>query len=135
MPRLLTMPRFIATISSVLLAACAGGLSAPLPRAGDPNLLNMFAPGSATMTVTPSKLSLNGEDGAYSYEFGGATYVVVAEPGYKGTFSADLSTCNGVVTLNPPNGSSVLGRGPNLNVPVYGLAPGSCTMTFSDTEK
>ncbi|HLY01128.1 MAG TPA: hypothetical protein VKR56_01380 [Candidatus Cybelea sp.] len=93
-----------------------------------------FAPASATITVTPSKISLNSDGGAYSQNLGGSEQVVVAESGYTGEFSADLPSCNGVATMNSRNGMDI-GKGPKITRWVYGLAPGLCTLTFSDAKK
>lgn len=87
------------------------------------------------MTITPSKLSLNSPDGAYSANLGGSAAIVVAEAGYTGSFRSDLSSCRGVATFLPNNGTKVQGKGPKLTLLAYGVAPGSCAMTFSDANK
>jgi len=92
-------------VISLFAAACSGGSSDPLIR-------HLSTP--AGLSASPTTVSMGPEDTAA---------VNASEPGYSGTYSATTSNSN-VATVAP--------NGPAQFV-VSGVAPGTCTVTISDT--
>ena len=75
------------------------------------------------MGIAPSTLALTGTGAS------NAQTLVVTETGYTGSFT-ESDTCSTIATVTPSSGT-----GPSFTFTVTGLAAGTCSATFADTNR
>ncbi len=75
----------------------------------------------APMGIAPSTLALTGTGAS------NAQTLVVTETGYTGSFT-ESDTCSTIATVTPSSGT-----GPSFTFTVTGVAAGTCSATFTDT--
>jgi hypothetical protein len=112
----------IAVVAGAIVAAGCDGSVNTTPVA------NVAAATPTPTPPPPGVLSVNPTAvPIYGTGSGNAASVVVQETGYTGTLS-ESDTCTGIATVTPSSGT-----GPSVTFTITGVAAGSCTATFSDT--
>ncbi len=107
------------TLQNITIAA-ATPTPSPSPSAS-PSPSPSPTPTPNPMGIAPSTLALTGTGAS------NAQTLVVTETGYTGSFT-ESDTCSTIATVTPSSGT-----GPSFTFTVTGLAAGTCSATFADT--
>lgn len=134
--------------ATAFLAACGGGaggadgfsqLSAPTPSPVAQSSLQLFPLSTAVASPAPGVLGV--QDLSMSFTVSGAVqYVLAAEPGFQGTFTAKPTAACSVAAGVPPGitqpvtVSAVNGHagGPQAVFAITAVAAGACPIKFND---
>jgi hypothetical protein len=107
-------------VVAITVASCAPNTTVPsLGPIPTPTPTPFVVP--AALIVSPTSLPISGTG------IGNAGSATVQESGYGGTFS-EHDTCTGIATVTTSSAS-----GPSATFTVTGVAAGSCSATFSDS--